>query len=256
MGPPVRDNPAVAIDRIAPTKRPDGPNKGTQRWRNLVFAHWQISPAELRPHVPAELELDMFDGTCFIGLVPFEMHAIRSSWMPRFAGLNFLETNLRTYVLHNGRPGVYFFSLEASSWLAVKVARAVWKLPYFHACMHQHPKVTDDTAHHYDTVRYDDPAANLKLDYRRRQPLPPPKPGSLEHFLVERYYLFSLRGSEVMLGQVHHPPYPLHGARCLDIHEGLIAAAGMPKPGRTPDLFHFSPGVDVEVFGPWPQPSS
>ncbi len=247
------DNPGVQIDRLTPGKRPDARVQGTQKWRNLVFAHWKLPPEQLRPHVPPQLALDKFEGTCFIGLVPFEMYSIRSWWMPRLTGLNFLETNLRTYVIHRGRPGVYFFSLEASSWLAVKVARAVWKLPYFHACMHQYPHPGDDPSFHYDTVRHEDPAANLKLDYRRGPELAPPQPGSLEHFLVERYYLMSLRGDQVMLGQVHHRPYPLHSATCVDIHEGLLAAAGLPAPGRAPDLFHFSPGVDVEVFGPWPQ---
>jgi len=230
--------------------------KGSQRWRNLVFAHWQIDASLLRPHVPAQLELDSHDGTCFIGLVPFEMYEICSWWMPRWSGLNFLETNLRTYVVYQGKPGVYFFSLEASSWLAVNVARAVWKLPYFHAQMHQHPQANDETTFHYDSARYRQASANLVLDYRRGDRLPAPKPGSLEHFLVERYYLFSLRGREVMLGQVHHPPYPVHAATCIHMQEGLVTASGLPDPARAPDLFHFSPGVDVEVYGPWPQPAS
>src|SRR5581483_11207596 len=126
---------AIPMDRLAPTKRPNMEPAGFQSWRNLLFVHWALPPDIVRERVPAPLELDLWEGRAHVGIVPFEMKNIRSRWMPELAALDFLETNVRTYVHYKGEPGVYFFSLEASSWLAVRVARLVWGLPYFHAEM-------------------------------------------------------------------------------------------------------------------------
>jgi hypothetical protein len=237
------------LDRIAPTRRPDARPTGTQRWRDLLFVHWRVPAEALRPLVPAALELDRFDGACWVGVVPFVMRDVRSAWMPRGVGLSFLETNLRTYVHHRGRPGVYFFSLEAASWLAVKVARVAWKLPYFHARMRMH-RDGDEVA--YDSVRRGAEAARLAVRYRVGEALGASAPGTFEHFLLERYLLYSVRGEALLEGQVHHPPYPAHRAELLAIDEGLREAAGLPPDEAPPAVVHYAPGVDVEVFGPWP----
>src|SRR5688572_14478242 len=123
------------IDRVSPTKRPEGTNAGTQNWRELLFVHWTFEPEIMRKLVPDVLELDLWEGRAYVGLVPFAMEDVRPAFSPRVLGMDFLETNLRTYVVHNGEPGVWFFSLEAASRLAVKAARMMWGLPYFHAEM-------------------------------------------------------------------------------------------------------------------------
>ncbi len=201
----------------------------------------------MRPLLPAALELDLWEGQAWVGLVPFKMHDIRTSWMPRAAGLDFLETNLRTYVHHRGAPGVYFFSLEASSFLAVHAARLGWGLPYHHAAM--------QTARAGDRVTYGSRrnrgGAHLALEYEVGALLGPSAPGTLEHFLLERYLLFSWRGGKVHRGQVHHPPYPAQRATLHRLDEGLLQAAGLTRPA-SPAAVHFAQGVDVEVFGPWP----
>ena len=97
------------LDRVAPTRRPPGPAAGTQRWRELLFVHWSFPADVVRALVPPALELDLWRGRAWVGLVPFRMEATRTSWMPRGTGLTFLETNLRTYVHRDGAPGVYFF---------------------------------------------------------------------------------------------------------------------------------------------------
>lgn len=236
----------VTVDRIAPTRRPEGPNAGTQRWRELLFAHWEVSAEALRAVVPDAFELDGHEGRFFVGVVPFVMRDIRPAWMPRGLGLDFLETNLRTYVLHDGKPGVWFFSLEASSWLAVKAARAVWRLPYHHARM---ATSRDGGVIRYETTRRSD-GARLSVRYRVGDALGPSAPGTLEHFLLERYLLFAIRGGGVLEGQVHHAPYPAHRAEVLALDESLVAAAGLPPTDGPPATVHFAPGVDVEVFGP------
>lgn len=238
----------ACIDRVSPAMRPAGRNAGTQRWRDLLFVHWPVDEPSLRAAVPPELQLDSFEGRYYVGVVPFLMRDIRAAWMPGFASMNFLETNLRTYVVYDGRPGVWFFSLEASSRLAVAVARAVWKLPYHNATMHA---ARDGQRIQYDSLRRDASKAELTADFEVGAALQPSEPGTLQHFLLERYLLFSKRGERVYEGQVHHPPYAAHEARLLSLTESLVEVSGISKlPGAEP-LVHYSEGVDVEVFGPW-----
>ncbi|MBK9034230.1 MAG: DUF2071 domain-containing protein [Myxococcales bacterium] len=238
----------LELDRVAPTRRPPGRAAGTQRWRELLFVHWSFDPAAVRALVPPELELDLWRGRAWVGLVPFRMEATRAAWMPRRTGLEFLETNLRTYVHRRGAPGVYFFSLEAASWLAVRAARLLWSLPYFHSAMTAGR--TDDVVAYQARRRGGDRPATLDVRYQIGAALGPSAVGTLEHFLLERYYLFALRRGRVRTGQVHHAPYPAHAATIASLDQTLVAAAGLPDDGAL-ETVHFSPGVEVEVFGPF-----
>lgn len=236
------------LDRIAPTRRPEGvAPSGTQRWRELLFVHWALPAEAVRPLVPAALELDLWNGEAWVGLVPFKMQDIRTAWMPKNAGLDFLETNLRTYVHHRGAPGVSFFSLEASSFLAVHAARLGWGLPYHFAAM----QTARDGGHITYGSKRAKGGAGVQVEYELGEPLGPSAPGTLEHFLLERYLLFAWRGGKVHRGHVHHPPYPAQRATLKALDEGLLAAAGLTRPA-TPASVHYAEGVDVEVFGPWP----
>jgi uncharacterized protein len=232
------------IDRLGPTRRPDGKNAGTQRWRELLFVHWALPLEAVRPLIPAEIELDPWEGKAWVGVVPFRMEEIRPRWLPRAFALDFLELNVRTYVHYRGRPAVWFFSLEASSWLAVRAARAGWSLPYHHARM--------STSREGDRIEYSSErrkgGARFSTSYEVGEPLGPSVPDTHEHFLLERYLLLSLRRGKILEGQVHHTPYVAHRARLLKVHDDLVAAAGLPRPTGPPDAVHYSPGVDVEVF--------
>lgn len=236
----------MTIDRVAPTKRPDRTPAGTQSWRRLLFVHWAVSVDVMRPLVPASLELDLWEGQALVGLVPFEMKRIRSAWMPARAGLDFLETNLRTYVHHAGEPGVYFFSLEASSWLAVRAARWVWGLPYFHATMESEAR---DGHHRYRSTRKRG-GALLATEFTRGEHLGASQPGTYEHFILERYLLFSERRGKLRKGQVHHTPYPAERVTLDSFEQTILDAAGFTGAGA-PMSAHYAEGVDVEVFGPW-----
>lgn len=242
---------ALDLDRITPTRPPAQRSpSGYQSWRELLFVHYRYPADLVRAVVPKELELDLWEDAAWIGIVPFDMQNIRVSWMPRPLGLDFLETNLRTYVHYRGEPGVYFFSLEATSRLAVQGARWGWSLPYHHATMAT--RSDEDGVVHYESKRSSNQAAALEVSYRVGEELGPSQPGSLEFFLLERYYLFSKHRGRVHKGHVHHVPYPARRATVLSISDGLIEAAGLPRAGKTPDAVHFSHGVDVDVFGPWP----
>ena len=177
------------------------------------------------------------------------MRRIRPSWLPRALALDFLETNVRTYVHRDGAPGVLFLSLEASSWLAVRAARAQWRLPYFHAAM---SRAREGDVIRYRSRRRDRSAAGLEVRYSPGRALGPSAPGTVEHFLLERYYLYVDKRGRLLQGQVHHRPYPAHEVEVQALDESLLAAAGLPPSTCPPELAHFSPGVEVEVFGPWP----
>ena len=127
----------TTIDRIAPTKRPADSPTGHQIWSNLLFIHWRVSARDIVELLPARLTVDTFDGSAWVGLVPFTMSGVRPWWSPPVPGIStFHETNVRTYVCHKDQgPGAWFFSLDASSSLAVCVARWRWSLPYFRSTM-------------------------------------------------------------------------------------------------------------------------
>ncbi|EMI21436.1 hypothetical protein RMSM_01636 [Rhodopirellula maiorica SM1] len=231
------------IDRIAPTRRPAGRCDGTQSWQSLLFMHWRVPVETLSQAIPSDLELDTFNGTAYLGIVPFQMRAVRSRWLPRSMAFNFLETNVRTYVVHRGRPGVFFFSLDASSRLAVMAARWGWSLPYYNARMNHH----NDSG----TIRYESCRATRvshDVSFRVGTDEAVSQPGTLEHFLFERYLLFVERHGGVHVGQVHHDPYRVRIAEIDALDDGLARAAGVDLPAGMPDLAHYCDGVDVEVF--------
>lgn len=200
--------------------------------------------AALRELVPRSLEIDLFDGVAYVGVVPFVMEGVRPRRWPESWAFRFLETNVRTYVLHNNRPGVYFFSLDASSRLAVWAARCGWGLPYYHARM---SISLANNEIQYSTQRIAGGARHA-VRYSLGDVMGPSAPGSLEHFLLERYLLFVERRGRVLAGQVHHQPYPAQRVEISDVYDELISAAGLPAVDGPPRWAHFASGVDVEVF--------
>jgi uncharacterized protein YqjF (DUF2071 family) len=255
---PIEPQPLVTsapIDRISPTQRPRKSVVMRQKWRELLFVHWPIRADLLRPLVPPQLELDLFDGTAYVGLVPFTMTGVRPVGLPAVRGLSsFHETNVRTYVHYRGRdPGVWFFSLDAANLIAVKLARSLFHLPYHHARMfleHEQARSPDQPR----TILYAGvrqwPAPLPASYFVRATPagtVQPAQPGSLEHFLVERYILYAMGKTRLHQGYVHHAPYPVQTAGLHSLDESLLGAAGIVRPELAP-LVHFAAGVDVEVF--------
>ena len=248
------------MDRIAPTRRPKRTVAGYQRWSELLFLHWPVKESDLRQIVPRSLTIDVFDGYAYVGLVPFAMSGVRpTSWWPRALSFEFLETNLRTYVHVAGRdPGVYFFSLDAASWLAVKGARWGWGLPYFHARMSSRRDGDVLTYHSRRKRRANRHSlGHVEVSCRITDDLGVSHPDTLEHFLFERYLLHVVRGQHLYTGQVHHTPYSVRLATLEHCEQGLAQAWNIPiAMSETPPLVHYSPGVDVEIFSLQKQPSS
>ncbi len=237
----------MSVDRLAPARRPPGPPALYQRWSELLFLHWQVDPAELRALLPPRLELDTWGGQALVGLVPFTMSRIRPRWAPAVPWLSaFHETNLRTYVLLDGEPGVWFFSLEAARLPGVLIGRALWGLGYRWARMRLE---IDGARRRYRSARrWPGPTpALVDIEGELEAAPAPAAPGTLAHFLVERYVLYTQARGRLWRGRVHHAPYLVQPARLLRCEESLLAAAGLTRGTELGPLF--SPGVDVEVFG-------
>ncbi|MGH7201264.1 MAG: YqjF family protein, partial [Planctomycetaceae bacterium] len=228
---------AVTMDRLSPTRRPLGRAIGHHCWSDLLFVHWRVPAELLRPLVPRRLTIDTFDGDAWVGLVPFAMSSVRPWWSPPVPGLSaFLETNVRTYVHLDGRdPGVWFFSLDASNSLAVRIARRRWHLNYFRSDMTL--LRSDERVEYTSRRRWPEPSgADSRIIAeigRETHGARPVSSDSLEHFLVERYLLFAgSSDGRLLRAQVHHRPYPLRRARVVEIEESLLAATGIHPDGE------------------------
>jgi len=230
---------------------PDGTWVMKQTWHDLLFAHWAMAPESIRSLVPAPLELDLFAGQAYVAVVPFWMSGIRARWAPPLPGLNrFPELNVRTYVRHQNVPGVYFWSLDAANQVAVWSARAGYGLPYFHADMSV-KSLGESFEYTSRRLRFKDPCpAEFRGRYR---PVAPPRrreAGSVEHFLTERYCLYTVRGGQVARAYIHHLPWPLQDAAAEIELNTMAQAAGITLPDSKP-LLHFARQLEVLVW--WPQ---
>lgn len=243
-----------SIDRITPTLEPDQQVLLHQNWHHLLFLHWQIPAAELQALLPPRLTVDTFDGNAYIGLVPFTLSGVRPILVPPLPWIStFHEINVRTYVHLEGRdPGVWFFSLDASSSIAVAAARAAYKLPYYGADIEMSVGEGPLPLVSFDTHRTDDRGAmpaNAHLRYRPLEgAVTPAAPGTLEHFLVERYILYSESEShELYRARVHHQPYPVQRVEVLELDETMIWAAGIRRNDALSHR-HYAREVNVKVY--------
>lgn len=217
-------------------------------WRDLLFAHWPVKPEFVRPLLPPSLELDLFDGFAWIGAAPFLMENTTPRLVPPIPGLHaFPELNLRTYAIADGKPGVWFFSLDAGQKLVVRTARALFHLPYFDA----HFEVgVDDHQVVYRARRTHRGASAAAFDARYRPigAVYRSEQGSLDSWLTDRYCLYSAdNASQVYRGEIDHEPWPLQVAEA-DIRVNTLGDwLGLPL-GGAPQTLHFARRVDVHAW--------
>ena len=215
---------------------PPGPWIMAQRWHHLLFAHWEVSPGALKKILPAPLELDLYRGSAWLGVIPFTMSGVRLRWTPALPGFSaFPELNVRTYVRWRDLSGVYFFSLDAGSPLAVAAARRWYRLPYYRAAMAIR---CSDGDIEYRSRRIHPSAfpAELSVRYRPVSDDFLPASGSLDHWLVERYRLLTVSDGKVLVGEIHHPPWRLQPAEAEFSLNTMTGGLGVELPAGEPRL--------------------
>ena len=220
-----------------------------QVWHDLLFMHWPMTIEQLRPLIPAELEIESFEGSAWVGVVPFHMSGIRGRWMPPIPGNStFPELNVRTYVRAGGKSGVWFFSLDAANSLAVAGARSFYHLPYFRARMEVKKGSQEEIIYECHRTHRNAPAADFRGRYRASDDnVFQAKPGSLGYFLVERYCLYSATASQIFCGEIDHAPWRLQLAEAEVEVNTMGAASGITLPRSRP-LLHFARRQEVRVW--------
>ena len=240
---PARQSATLEDTDHRPWPLPEGSWIMGQTWDDLLFAHWRVDAEALRAHLPPGLELDLYQGEAWIGVTPFAVSGLRGRGLPPLPFVSsFLELNTRTYVTRDGKPGIWFFSLDAASEFAVEAARRGYKLPYFRADM----RAAWNGELAYESRRRDSRGApaTFRGRYRPIGDVIDPDPASLAHFLTERYCLYTVHEGRLKRGEIHHPPWPLQPA------EATFEENTMP-PIELPDedpLLHFSARQDVVIW--------
>jgi uncharacterized protein len=227
-----------------PWPLPRAPWVQQQGWYDLLFAHWPVSAATLRALVPPILELDTYDSDGWVSLTPFRV-AARPRGLVQWGNLlSFPELNCRTYVRYKSIPGIYFFSLDAGSVMAVAGARLFYRLPYFHSRMRMK---SEAGALLFESSRRAS-AAQFSARYWPTAPAHFAVPGTLEYWLAERYCLYVARERQVWRGEIQHGPWPLQNAEAEIVENTIGQAAEIPLAGP-PALLGFSRRQEVLV---WP----
>ena len=240
---------AVTVDTDhRPWPLPDRRWTMGQTWESLLFAHWPVPAEELRRIVPAPLSLDSFDGQAWLGITPFVVRGLRlRATLPLPYLSSFPEINVRTYVTVADKPGIYFLSLDAARRLAVFGARRTYRLPYFHAAMTVGGSEAE-VDYSSRRISSDGPQADFRARYRAAGATYRATAGSLDHWLTERYCLYTIdERRRVWRGEIHHPPWALQRARAQIERNTMAEPFGVELIGEP--LLHYAPRQDVAL---WP----
>jgi uncharacterized protein YqjF (DUF2071 family) len=221
-----------------------------QSWHDLLFAHWPVNAVQLRSQIPAALQIDTFEEQAWIGVVPFRMSGVRLWGTPALPWFSaFPELNVRTYVSFQGKPGVWFFSLDAANPIAVASARAWFHLPYFRARMSCENK-NGMVNYFSERTHQRSPAAALAAAYCPIGPMFQAHPGTLEYFLTERYCLYAANSrGQIYRGDIHHWPWVLQLAEAEFTQNTMVAASRIDLPQQAP-LLHFAHRQDMVAWAP------
>jgi uncharacterized protein YqjF (DUF2071 family) len=227
---------------------PERPWAIRMRWRELLFAHWKVDAPVIAALIPRGLQLDLFEGCCYVGAVPFLMEGVTPRFVPPIPGLHaFPELNLRTYVTAGGKPGVWFFSLDAGQKIAVRTARRLFHLPYFDAKFEI--RATGEGVEYSATRTHSgSPEARFSASYRPMGPVYQTRPGTLEEWLTARFCLYSAdRAGRLYRGEIDHDPWPLQQAQADVKINTLGSGPGIEMQG-TPELLHFARSIEVRAW--------
>ena len=234
------------LDRLAAREPPAVRPLMHQSWGKLLFMHWRCDAERLCPLLPEQLEIDTFDGSAWIAVVPFTMWDTRALFLPPVPGFRAMhELNVRTYVHFEGVPGVWFFSLDCNSAAVVWGARISYFLPYFNADIELQQEAQTIA---YSLVRNEDPPAEFHAVWTIGESMPVSRSGSLEFFLTERYCLYSEHRGKLYRARIHHGPWPLRRAAVASFRSTMIESLGLTTPDGAP-LLHYAEEIKVDL---WP----
>jgi hypothetical protein len=217
-----------------------------QTWSHLTFLHWRYPVAAISSRIPPGLSVDVFDGSAWVGITPFLLQGLRPPFLPALPWISrFLETNCRTYVTGaDGKPAVWFFSLDCARLLASIAARLSYGLPYTWSQMSM--RIEDQHLTYRSWRRWPDRLARTQIEVQFGDPI---RPGDLETFLTARFRLYSVRRGRLVYADIDHPPWPLCAAEALHVEQSVTTAAGLSLPQGNP-VVHYSPGTMVRVGPP------
>jgi len=220
----------------------------TQTWEHLLFANWPVPADAIRRLIPEELEVDTYDGQAWISVIPFLMSGIRLRVCPVIPYTStFTEINVRTYVKSKTQAGVFFLTLDASNPLVTRIAKAWYRLPYYHAKMsfqQQREQIE------FRSSRMGFVPADFYGRYRPVDKCFHPREGTIEHWLTERYihYCKCAATSQVFHGEVFHQPWKLQEAKA-EIDINTMTQNLNITLSNQPTLVYYSRGVEALI---WP----
>jgi len=233
---------------------PSSPWLMRQVWSQLLFAHWPVPADQLRSLVPPGLELDLYKGQAWIGIVPFYMSGIRAHYLPPIPGTsNFGEINVRTYVTSESKAGVYFFSLDAANSLAVLSARMFFHLPYYRAA------ITVGSNNGWTTFRSErlrtgaregGEGRSFLFDGQYRPTSAPfmAEQESLEYWLTERYCLYTEHADRLYRCNINHEPWQLQHAEAEIAINTMVDRRRLELPSTAP-LLHYAERLEAVTWG-------
>jgi len=236
---------AVREDGHLPFPMPNRSFALSQEWRDLTFMHWKVDPKRLKPHLPDGLEIDFFQGDAYVGVIPFVMKNVRPKSLPSVPGIStFAEFNIRTYVVKDGQPGVFFLTLDAKSLMTCFYAPRAYGLAYRYAkakvkkqgeTLHWHSRRTSDGV---QLIGSSTPSGSIQTA----------DSATLEHFLFERYCLYTEHKGCLRRAYVYHQPWNFHEAEVNLETNSLLESYDMGLDVLAPDLVHYSKGLPVKTW--------
>ena len=239
------------LDDVAhrPLPLPPGPWLISQSWRDVLFAHWAVKPGIVRDLLPAGLEADVLEGAAWVSIVALQVTDMRVRNLPALPGAGrFAQVNVRTYVRAGGDPGVYFFSADVGSRIAAKAAGAAYRLPFKAAALKATARA--DGWIDFRGHRHDDKSAEISMRYRGAGPVLPAGPGSVDHWLTERYVMYAAgKDGGLYRGEIHHRPWLLQEGTAEIEVESMSRSAGFGLE-PVPSLLHFAAAQDVVIWPP------
>ncbi|MGV3467279.1 MAG: YqjF family protein [Heyndrickxia sp.] len=215
-----------------------------QAWRNVLFLHWPVPVEKLRPHIPSSLQIDTFKGSAWLGIILFVLEGIFPLGISSLSLTpSFPETNVRTYVKYNGKPGIYFMSIDVENWASLKIAKRWYRLPY-HSAQIFYQKEGQNFNFHSIRKDNESPSIYLKGQYSPISEVYYAKEGTLDHWLTERYCLYSSNNvASIYCGDIHHQPWPLQKAE-IDLVRNTLFTPFNFDFSKVKPIAHFSTGLD------------